>query len=184
MRVLQGSSSSCNNNNNDDIMTSFIIIRLLSSREGVLVFCRMFGYASAKEKKVLIKECKGNFKALAMNPVDAIVLIRMLQCTDDTVLLSKSILQELLTTTTTKMEDEEDGNNNIEGMMVDQYGHLVLLYALGERRDRFYPHYYRHIMELPRPSSVKDDELRRKEVLIGISAVRIMVYIIRYVIRL
>ncbi|KAF4696212.1 hypothetical protein FOZ60_001889 [Perkinsus olseni] len=156
--------------NTDDIIKELLLLtnegatRLLSSREGSLVFCRMFGYATAKQKKVLIKECKGNFKALATNAVDAIVVIRMLQCTDDTVLLSKTILQEILTPTVDDDDNSSSSSSCMRDMLTDQYGHLVLLYALGERRPRFYPQCYRQIMDLPKPLSVKDDEVRRTEI--------------------
>ncbi len=69
---------------------------MLSSRDGVVVIVKLMGMMSAKHKKNFIKELKGKFHEIAKQPVTMVVLLRLLQCTDDTVLIGKSVLTELV----------------------------------------------------------------------------------------
>merc|ERR1719161_3110167 len=68
---------------------------MLSSKPGAEAMLRLLGVANQKQRKALCRDLKGKFAALAANPVDYIVLIRMAATIDDTVLVSKTMLAEL-----------------------------------------------------------------------------------------
>lgn len=69
---------------------------LLSSRDGVVAAIKLLGVANAKQKKNIIKELKGKFAEMAKNSVTNVVILRLLDCVDDTVLVGKSVLSELV----------------------------------------------------------------------------------------
>ena len=85
-------------------------IHLLSSKYGTKVVCQFLNYSTVKERKRMMKSCKGYSKSALFHKDAYLVWIRFVQCIDDTVVLYKNILQELLsysntTTTTTASVD-------------------------------------------------------------------------------
>ena len=92
---------------NEDILNICAdgLAHLLSSRDGVVVVVKLLGVASAKQKKNLVKELKGKFGEMSRNSVTCVVILRLLECVDDTVLVAKSVLGELIAVGIEHMKD-------------------------------------------------------------------------------
>jgi hypothetical protein len=93
---------------------------LLSSRDGTFAVIKLLGVASAKHKKNFIKELKGKFFEMAKNSVTMVSLLRLIQTTDDTVLVGKSVLNELVGTDYEKLKE----------LVFDKTGRIPILYIL------------------------------------------------------
>ena len=93
---------------------------LLSSRDGTFAVVKLLGVASAKHKKNFIKELKGKFFEMAKNSVTMVALLRLLQTTDDTVLVGKSVLNELVGSDYDKLKE----------LVFDKTGRIPILYIL------------------------------------------------------
>ena len=76
-------------------------IHLLSSKYGCQVVHQCMAYSTPKERKRIVKSCKGYTKSALFHTHAYLVIIRFIQCMDDTVVLYKNILQELLTPSNT-----------------------------------------------------------------------------------
>lgn len=64
---------------------------LLSTKEGVDSLVVLLGFAKAQQRKKLLKNIKKDIMDLAMNPVDYILLLRLISTTDDTKILNEII---------------------------------------------------------------------------------------------
>ena len=73
-------------------------VHLMSSRAGVRVLCDFISYGTAKDRKSICKSLKGYARSGLLHPQAYLAILRLVQLTDDTVLLHKNILNELLTT--------------------------------------------------------------------------------------
>ena len=87
-------------------------IHLLSSRAGVKVLCDWISYGTAKDRKSVAKSFKGYARSGLLHPQGCLALIRLIQLTDDTVILNKYIVHELVTSASSTLEDGKDNNNN------------------------------------------------------------------------
>ena len=72
------------------------LVHTVRTRYGAQVAAKCAGYASAKERKAIIKSLKGNILPIAQEPHGHMLIVKLLAVTDDTVLLTKAILRELL----------------------------------------------------------------------------------------
>merc|ERR1711871_412675 len=70
-------------------------LELSSTFAGAEVMCRCLGHGTAKERKVIVKQCKGRALSIGLHPCGYIVLMRILQVVDDTTLVRKCVLKEL-----------------------------------------------------------------------------------------
>ena len=131
---------------------------LLSSRDGVHVVVKMLGIASAKHKKSFIKELKGKFAEIAKNSVTNVVLIRLFECVDDTVLIGKSVLSELVGS------DYSTGKD----LMLDVTGRIPFLFVLENlemKTGRCYNQSDRQLLaSCPMPTAMKDKSSRSSEI--------------------
>jgi len=121
----------------------------LSSKPGAEVLMRFLGHASAKQKKDLCRDLKGKFLALAMNSVDYLVVIRLAETVDDTVLLSKTMLAEW--------------KADLSALCFDKYGHRVLAWFFCPADPHLFSPYERNCIALPAPASLKAPDTRRLE---------------------
>ncbi|KAH8582897.1 penguin containing pumolio repeats [Cryptosporidium sp. chipmunk genotype I] len=69
---------------------------LLSTREGVDSLVVLLGFAKAQQRKKVLKNIKKDIMDLAMNPVDYILLLRLISTTDDTKILNEIIWNSLV----------------------------------------------------------------------------------------
>eukprot|EP00747_Dinoflagellata_sp_TGD_P206491 gnl/TRDRNA2_/TRDRNA2_80192_c0_seq1.p1 gnl/TRDRNA2_/TRDRNA2_80192_c0~~gnl/TRDRNA2_/TRDRNA2_80192_c0_seq1.p1 ORF type:complete len:508 (-),score=131.19 gnl/TRDRNA2_/TRDRNA2_80192_c0_seq1:53-1576(-) len=122
---------------------------LLSSKAGSEALLRLLGIANAKQRKAFLKDCKGKFQALAMNPVDYVVCIRLATTVDDTVILSKTMLAEWF--------------KDLSPLCFDKYGHKVLAWLLQPADKRLFSPYECECVALPAPGSLKAPDARLRE---------------------
>jgi len=119
------------------------------------------GTANAKQRKTFCQDLKGKFVDLTTNAVDYVLMMRLLNLVDDTVMLTKTVLKELIPEVST--------------LASDQYGKKVLLWLLRPNDKRIFSPYELECISLPSPSSLKNPEQRQKELLRSMSpAVRDM----------
>ena len=91
-------------------------VDLVHTKEGARILTYVLHYASAKEKKKIIKGLKTHVKTIATHEHGHLVMQTLLATTDDTVLLSKAILGEV-------------GDDLLE-LALNKYGKRVLLWIL------------------------------------------------------
>ncbi|CAD7955025.1 unnamed protein product [Amoebophrya sp. A25] len=132
---------------------------LMQTKDGAAALIRILGYCSAKQKKTLVKEFKGRFKDMAQNNVCYLVVCRLLQTVDDTVLSQKQVLAEIVATAGSTAED------SLESLLQSSlYVRKVLLSCLEEPTSRhFSPFELDTCFRLKAPASVKDAARRREE---------------------
>jgi pumilio family protein 6 len=99
-------------------------LTLLSTRAGAKVVAECIAYGTPKERKRIIKSLKGFVRSSVLHSDAYIAILRLLDVTDDTVLIQKSILGELIVAsskdkTTTKKQKiaaatvvDEEGNED------------------------------------------------------------------------
>jgi len=71
-------------------------IHLLSTKAGTRVVAECAAYGTPKDRKRMLKSLKGYTRSSLMHPDGYITILRILDVTDDTVIVQKSILAELL----------------------------------------------------------------------------------------
>lgn len=69
---------------------------LLSTREGVDSLVVLMGFAKAQQRKKVLKNIKKDVLDLSMNPVDYILLLRLISTTDDTKMLNEVVWSSLI----------------------------------------------------------------------------------------
>lgn len=159
--------------------------QLLSTRHGARVVATLAAYGTPKDRKRICKSLKG-FTASSLLHRDAyLAVLRLIQVTDDTVSIHKSLLNEILTTPTPVEGNEQDGDTEPSGMLalaLSETGSKLFLMILvkdDDARMKYFDPYERSILE-PTPyitengkevlTSKKDPELRRQELLKHVAA--------------
>ena len=98
---------------------------LISSKEGVQALEVCLLAAPAKEKRKIVRTWKDRVQELAAHEYGHVALLRALDCTDDTVMLNKSVLQELL-------------GSNLVSVLSDPHSRKPVLHILSPRDSRFF----------------------------------------------
>jgi len=138
----------------EEQMTSWIerlsegFMDLLSTKDGVEALVRLAGYATAKQRKKLVKGIKGRVIEIATNQADCVFLCRLLSTVDDTKLLSE-ILKEIV--------------SDIKNLCSNKYGCKVIFMLLCGISKRFFTEYEFTLLNLPSITSQKQPEVRRTE---------------------
>ncbi|PHJ22577.1 pumilio domain-containing protein kiaa0020 [Cystoisospora suis] len=131
-------------------MTAEGFLRLASTKDGVEAMVRMLGFATAKQRKHLVKEMKKVVMSMVRNPVDCPLILRVLCTVDDTKLLRDLFVKEIA--------------KDARSLAFDAHGHLVLLQLLDlNGYSRYLPLHYRQILQLPSPTSLKPIDVRLGE---------------------
>jgi pumilio family protein 6 len=162
-------------------------IHLLSSRSGTRVVCHLVTYGTAKHRKRVLKSVKGYAVSGLLHRDAYLALIRLCQCTDDTVSVQKNLLHELIAPVPTSSSDpdkhrqkeqEEEETPLLQLALSDTASKLLLLLLMDTqndaRRKKVLDPYERSILlgsatviedgeEVP--ASKKDPEKRRTELL-------------------
>jgi pumilio homology domain family member 6 len=151
-------------------------IHLLSTRAGTRVVAACASYGTPKDRKRICKSLKGYTTSSLLHRDAYLALLRLIQVTDDTVSIHKSILNEILTA------PKEEGNNKsgssvLLDLALSETGSKLFLMLLVDdkaARMKYFDPYERAILEPEAmikengkevPTSKKDSEVRRKEVL-------------------
>jgi len=100
------------------------LVRVVHSKEGVKVACHCLAYGSPKVRKAIVKSMKGYVLKIAMEQHGHVVLLRLFDVLDDTVLVAKSILSEL--------------KPHLLQLSEDRFGRLVLLFLLSPKNKRYF----------------------------------------------
>jgi hypothetical protein len=74
------------------------ILPLLTTKPGSKSACIIISYSSPKERKRIIKAMKGHVMELAMHHASHLALMRLVEVTDDTVNIQKSLFEEIRST--------------------------------------------------------------------------------------
>jgi pumilio family protein 6 len=147
-------------------------IHLLSTRVGTRVVAACASYGTPKDRKRICKSLKGYTSSSLLHRDAYLALLRLIQVTDDTVSIQKSVLNEILT----KPKDGDLDNSLLELALSDTGSKLFLMLLVKdvEARMKYFDPYERSILEqIPTmkdngkevPTSKKDPEIRRNELL-------------------
>ena len=193
MDVVTSSSSTATTSSSSDTIRDMIpsivdhSIHLLSTRSGARVVALCASYATPKDRKRIMRSLKGYTKSSLLHKDAYLALLRLIQVTDDTVSVNKSILNELVTLPTKGEDGDEnkddtgDGTNSsplLEVALDETASKLFLLLLVkdDQTRMKYFDPYERSILfpeKVPTiteggqeiPTSKKDPELRRNELL-------------------
>ncbi|KAI8376486.1 armadillo-type protein [Radiomyces spectabilis] len=126
---------------------------IVHTREGSRVAMICLSYAKPKERKNIIKAFKPYLVKLASDEYGYLVLLRLLDVTDDTILVSKAVLGEL--------------SKHAKTLFADKYGRRFFLYILTGRNTKYLS--YDTVQFLKAGDEIrvskKDPELRSEELL-------------------
>ena len=149
-------------------------IHLLSTRAGSRVVAICASYATPKDRKRICKSLKGYTASSLLHKDAYLALLRLIQVTDDTVSISKSVLNEILTAPSGDKEQEGKPHQLLE-LALSEFGSklfLMLFVEDDEARSKYFDPYERSILEVEAtvkengkqvPTSKKDPALRREE---------------------
>ncbi len=104
------------------------MVALAASRDGLLAGCIVLAYSSAKERKVVLSHLKTQVQELAVHDHGHMLLVKALDCVDDTVQLSKAILKPLSAET-----------EDVLQTATDRFGRRVWLHLLAPGSTRYFP---------------------------------------------
>jgi pumilio family protein 6 len=146
-------------------------IHLLSTRAGTRVVASIASYGTPKDRKRICKSMKGYTSSSLLHRDAYLALIRLIQVTDDTVSIQKSVLNEIIA----KPKDDEDGSEKpllLDLAMSDTASKMFLFLLTGdaESKMKYFDPYERSILEpIPEIKGVctykKDPETHRQELL-------------------
>ncbi|KAL8433060.1 hypothetical protein Efla_006259 [Eimeria flavescens] len=153
-------------------------LHLATTKDGVEALVRLLGFASAKERKTVVKALKQHCLSFACNPVDCPLLLRLLTTVDDTKLLTDHILKArrsmhatlLLLHAAAAAAAAAAAPNELlpaaEQLAFDPFGHFLLLQLLQpEGICKQLPAHYQELLALPSPTSLKEASIRQGELL-------------------
>jgi pumilio family protein 6 len=152
-------------------------IHLLSTRVGTRVVAACASYGTPKDRKRICKSLKGYTSSSLLHRDAYLALLRLVQVTDDTVSIQKSVLNEILTKPTENDESRGGKSDGILELAMSDTGSklfLMLLVQDDEGRMKYFDPYERSILDpIPMikengkeiPTSKKDPVTRRKELL-------------------
>lgn len=151
-------------------------IHLLSTRVGTRVVAACASYGTPKDRKRICKSLKGYTSSSLQHRDAYLALLRLVQVTDDTVSIQKSVLNEIITKPQGDDEDGEASDGILELALSDTGSKLFLMLLVQdeEKRMKYFDPYERSILDpIPTikengkeiPTSKKDPETRRKELL-------------------
>jgi len=72
-------------------------LELIDCREGVKLCLDVINYATAKDRKVILKNIKSNIWDIIMsnNSNSYLIILKLIHCVDDTILIDKFILKDM-----------------------------------------------------------------------------------------
>jgi pumilio family protein 6 len=152
-------------------------IHLLSTRAGAKVVAICASYATPKDRKRICKSLKGYTRSSLLHRDAYIAILRLVQVTDDTVSIHKSILNELLTTADKKDEQQQSSSSPLLDLALSETASKMFLLMLlddDEKRNKYFDPSEQSILCVESfvtengkkvPTSKKDPTQRRKELL-------------------
>ncbi|KAJ2390184.1 Pumilio y domain member 6 [Coemansia sp. RSA 2559] len=98
-----------------------LVVEVLHTRDGAHVGMLCLLYGTPKDRKAIVKSMKPFLRKICCEEYGYAVLIEALDCVDDTVFMSKSVLQDIV------------GSDMAGELLANQYGRRVPLYVLSGR---------------------------------------------------
>src|SRR5690348_9718493 len=98
-------------------------VEILHTKEGAQVAMLCLLHASPKDRKAMLKTMKPFVVKICKEEYGHMVMLRMFDVVDDTVLMSKAILAEIV--------------KEMEDIAKDKYGRRVILYLLAGRSPKY-----------------------------------------------
>ena len=155
-------------------------IHMLSTRPGTCVVAACASYGTAKDRKRIMKSLKGYTRSSLLHRDAYLAILRLVQVTDDTVSVHKSILAEITTTarqTDDAKEDENDKSSLLELALNENAAKLFLILLVSEEKcQQKYLDPFECTVLKPNPTiteggqevptSKKNPETRRKELVL------------------
>ena len=146
-------------------------IHLLSTRSGARIVAEIASYGTPKDRKRICKSIKGYTKSSLLHRDAYLALIRLIQVTDDTVSINKSILNEILTAP--KEDENESDESSLLDLALSDTASKFFLFLLTQdqaSKMKYFDPYERSILESePLIKGIKtfkkDSETRRQELL-------------------
>ncbi|KAI5288603.1 pumilio domain member 6 [Ascosphaera aggregata] len=143
-----------------------LLKNLAFTTSGARLVCLAFAYASAKDRKLLLRVYKDIIKMLAGDLNGHLVLLSAFETIDDTKLTGKSIFPQLLN----QSESEEVRNEELVYQVNDLTARIPILYLFSEDQPKWLLPDSDHpiideIRGIRSETSKKDPELRRKELI-------------------
>lgn len=148
-------------------------IHLLSTRPGARAVATFASYGTPKDRKRICKSLKGYTSSSLLHRDAYLALIRLIQVTDDTVSINKSVLSEIIN----PPMDGDTENSTLFDLATSESASklfLMLLVDNDENRMKYFDPYERTILETDVAviengkeikTSKKDPSLRRQELL-------------------
>ncbi|KAJ5098873.1 hypothetical protein N7532_005874 [Penicillium argentinense] len=141
-----------------------LVKNLAFTQSGSRLMCLAFAYASAKDRKLLLRFYRDTVKVMAGDLYGHMVLLSAYEVIDDTKLSSKSIFSELLN----QNDTEEARDNELLYQVTDLTARIPVLYPFtGDRVKWLLPPLDREILaevrEIRKETSKKDPAVRQQE---------------------
>jgi len=127
------------------------VCNILHTRDGSRAAMMCIWYGTPKDRKQIVKSIKPLIEKVSLEEHGHMVLLALLDCVDDTALLSKAIVQEI--------------TKNMELLMQNQHGRKVLHYILTPKATQYFHPAIISILKEGDGKCKKDSKLRQEEIL-------------------
>ena len=155
-------------------------IHMLSTRAGARVVAECAAYGTPKDRKRIMKSLKGYTRSSLLHRDAYLALLRLIDVTDDTVAINKSVLAELQVNPDAKGDNEDGEGSDISPILdlaISDTGSklfLLLLSSSDEKRRRYFDPMELEVLRTGAtiqeggeevPTSKKNPDTRRTELL-------------------
>lgn len=144
-----------------------ILVHIVHTRDGAKVFQICMAHASPKQRKLIIRTLKGFVNKISIEQYAHAALISIFDCVDDTVLINKSIIQEMIADVSSASDTP-----SFAEVVRNRYGsHVVHFLLTGRNRKTQHAYVINELEEtdeIKKETSRKDTALRMKELLSAI----------------
>ncbi|KAI0548578.1 armadillo-type protein [Xylaria curta] len=140
------------------------------TKYGARLVCLLLAHGTAKDRKQILKTYKDTFQLMSTDPHGHLIILTAYDTIDDTVLTSKSIINELLG------KSEQNDASNIITLANDPNARLTIRYLLEGASKALFDgsragdlQLLEQVWEIRKTTSKKDPDTRRKELVAALS---------------
>lgn len=141
----------------NEIITAFIphLAAIASTKQGSRAAALCYLYSVAKDRRAILKSIKGHVTILCTHEHGHLLVLEILNSTDDTQNIKKTVFAAILA--------------EIETIVSNEYGRRVVLFVVAPTKDFFHPKVLEDLdADLKLGTQKKDLDIRRKELIDGI----------------
>ena len=137
----------------EDMFPSLIegTLQLASTTAGITVMINVLTHGSAKIRKQILKQLRGRGSDVAKHQNGYLLILKIFDCVDDTVLVRKAILNDLV--------------KSVDELVEDVNGNKLILHLLSPGANRYFNARDISILNMKGKYSKKDSNIRRAELL-------------------